>query len=202
MSPASGAAAAVARPRRWLPVLLGEERFGVLLEAVESIASAARMEVDEEAPEAVCGILSEGGRRVPVLDLRQRLATAPAVPRRAPLAETDGESSGEDPRPRPGRLQDPGRVVLVQSRGHRLGLWVDRVESPLWLQPRQLRRLPPLVLSAGCEHLAGLGVESEGWLILLDVDQLLTQRLGSASEPASTPEDAVTEDSGSQDSKS
>lgn len=177
MSPAASSGEA-ARPRRWLPVRLGEERFGVLLEAVESIASAARMEVDEEAPDAVCGILSEEGRRVPVLDLRRRLAMAGETPRE--------EASEEDSPQNPAEGRKSGRVVLVHAGGHRLGLWVDRVESPLWLEPRQLRRLPPLVRSAGSEHLAGLGIAAEGWLILLDVDQLLTQR--SRPLPAAAPE--------------
>jgi chemotaxis signal transduction protein len=182
-----------ARPRRWLPVRLGEERFGLLLEAVESIASAARMVVDEEAPDAVCGILSEEGRRVPVLDLRRHLAMALEGTREGASEGTPEES------PREVSPRNLGRVVLVHSQGHRLGLWVDRVESPLWLRPRQLRRLPPLVLSAGSEHLAGLGVEAEGWLILLDVDQLLTQRAALASQPTSSPEDSVTEDGRSSD---
>lgn len=145
----SASPAARSAIEHWLAFGVAGERFAIPLERVASVLPAGGIEPDAAAPPAVCGVLVDAGRPLPVIDLRRRLELADAAPADAP------------------------RVIAVRAAGRLFGLLVDRVERPLALPAEALEPLPPLTRAAGAEHLAGVAALAAGWLILLNVDRLV-----------------------------
>ncbi len=105
----------------------------------------------------VCGLVRTHGRRVPVVDLSQRLG---------------GEAT-------PVGTQ---RILLTESKRRTFGLRVDRVEDLLAVPKEAVRALPAYLRTVGNEYLAGLLNRETGWLILLDLDRMMLAPSPKASD--------------------
>jgi hypothetical protein len=156
-----------------LGVSVDEIALAVLVEAVEEVLPPDALEWDEEAPSPLCGgVLVQGlgvegsgvqSRRVPVMDLRWRLALGRSVPPHL------GPGAG-------GR-RATGQIVVVRGRQRRAGLLVDRVTGFVQLEAPAIAAIPdslwPRSGHRQPRHLKGLALLDGAWMVLLDVDPLL-----------------------------
>lgn len=127
---------------------LGEERFAVRVDRARGIVEARGLLPVDKAPLHVAGLLSHQGAAIPVLDTRSRLGLPP-------------------------RSGAGGKILLVESLGRQVGLWVDQVHQVVALPRGALRRPPSAITSRRNDHVLGV-FEWDGVLaLLLDPDALL-----------------------------
>ncbi len=139
--------------RKFLVFRLGEDEFGLPVEAVVEVARAPdRITRVPKAPKFLEGVINLRGAVVPVVDQRQRFD----IPR------LDG---GE------GR-----RLVVVQSGRHRAGLIVDSVSEVLRATADAIKETPELTEEIARLVHGVITIGSEGRMILiLDPAELLTR---------------------------
>jgi purine-binding chemotaxis protein CheW len=123
-------------------------RFTVPVARVREVLPSSALESLADGPPDLCGTAVSQDRRVPVVDLRSRFAL---------------------PIPSP----EIGRIVVVRSRGHWIGLAVDAVVGMIEIARSSLQRLPREAVTPESRFFAAAFLDGEEWLILLDVDRLL-----------------------------
>jgi purine-binding chemotaxis protein CheW len=150
---------------KYLFFRMGREEYGLEILRIHEIADAGGIRPWPGQPSCGAGTLELRGRRVPVVDLRDRL-------------------QGGD-----GREGDDPVVVVVEMRldDERLlvGLRVDAVGDVRRLAPEQIMERPPSIDGPGEPDLiAGLGRTDGGVACLLAPDRLLTEdELRTLTEP-------------------
>lgn len=104
-----------------------------------------------QSPPCVEGVINLRGRIIPVIDLRKRL--------------------GMQNRERTSQ----SRIVVVYVHGRVLGFVVDQVREVLRIDPSIVEPPPASAQSADCNYIKGVGKLNNRLLILLDLDQLLSE---------------------------
>ncbi len=139
--------------RKFLVFRLGQDEFGLPVEAVVEVARAPdRVTRVPKAPKFLEGVINLRGAVVPVIDQRQRFD----MPR---LEHGDGR-----------------RLVVVQTGRHRAGLIVDTVSEVLRTTADAVTDAPDLTEDIARLVYGVVNVEAEGRLILiLDPAELLTR---------------------------
>jgi purine-binding chemotaxis protein CheW len=133
----------------WVTFLLEKEVFGLPVTHVQDILRVATITRIPHAPHPVRGVTNMRGRVLPVVDLRVRLGMIPK--------EVDAVS----------------RILVVESRGHLLGLLVDAVQQVVRLVRSAIQPPPPDVMTAQSDYILGVNHLQETLVILLDLDRLL-----------------------------
>ncbi|MEM9293078.1 MAG: chemotaxis protein CheW [Acidobacteriota bacterium] len=158
---ASGSAQEPAEESRaqspWVLCESGGMAFAVDLDrVVEVFGASSLLPAPDDAPEAVIAIAQGGGLRVPVVSLARQLGVEEAV-----------EANRR-------------RVLVVSSQGRAIGLEVDRVRSILALERAGRQPVPRVLagISGGLPAIAGFAFHQQRWLMLLEVDGLLSPRWG------------------------
>lgn len=156
-------ASAIAVPgatRNWLLVRVGDEAFGLPVPQVQEILHLVGISRVSDAPFCVRGAVNLRGSSVPVVDLRLRMEL--------------GKSSVLD-----------SRLVVVRSRGRRIGLLVDSVERLATVMPEAIEPLPETAQGTSAKYLSGVlhdrsgsddGEGDDRLVLLLDLEKTL--RLG------------------------
>lgn len=128
---------------------LGDETYAVDIASVREIITLQPITQVPGAPAFVEGILNLRGHVIPVMDLRGRFG----LPRTGPTRET--------------------RIMVVEVRGHTLGLVVDAVSEVLRVPAQAVE--PPHKLTVGVDaaFLQGVAKLSHRLVILLNLEQLL-----------------------------
>jgi purine-binding chemotaxis protein CheW len=130
---------------------LAEERYAVPLTRVREIVGLPPITRLPNAPEALRGVINLRGHVVPVVDLRQQFGLQ-SIPYHKFTV-----------------------VIVVEAIGAAIGLIVDSVIDVLSLQSEQIEPPPAnITLKAKLDFVSGLARHSEGSLVLLDVDRMLT----------------------------
>jgi purine-binding chemotaxis protein CheW len=139
--------------RQFLVFRLGEDEFGLPVEAVVEVARAPdRVTRVPKAPKFLEGVINLRGAVVPVIDQRQRFD----MPR---LEQGDGR-----------------RLVVVQTGRHRAGLVVDSVSEVLRTTADAIKDAPDLTEDIARLVTGVVNIESAGRIILiLDPAELLTR---------------------------
>jgi purine-binding chemotaxis protein CheW len=140
---------------------LGRERYAVPVELVREIVRVPSLtELPNTAPDLL-GVMSLRGEVLPVYEPKLRLGLSGLPPR---LAGPDA---------RPGEVGKAARVVVLHAPDGDAGLLVDQVSEVLRLRLDDLERPPPGVGGAQRPWVAGLARRGEGWVVLLDISQVL-----------------------------
>jgi purine-binding chemotaxis protein CheW len=144
---------------------LGAETYGVDILRVKEIRGWSQVTKIPHSPPAVLGVLNLRGAVVPIIDLRLRFAL--------PSAEFS-----------------PTTVIIVLSlvtaAGQReCGVVVDSVSDVADVAPESVKPPPSLKAGGHGEFISGIATIDEQMLILLNVDELVTQDLQSAGNAAS-----------------
>ena len=139
--------------RKFLVFRLGQDEFGLPVEAVVEVARAPdRVTRVPKAPKFLVGVINLRGVVIPVVDQRQRFD----MPR---LEQDEGR-----------------RLVVVQTGRHRAGLIVDSVSEVLRTAADAIKDAPDLTEDIARLVDGVVNIESEGRIILiLDPAELLTR---------------------------
>lgn len=128
---------------------LSREEYGLPITRVQEINRLAPITKLPQTPDFMEGIINLRGRVIPVIDLRKRFSIA--------LAENTEDT----------------RIVIVEIGGQTAGMIVDSVTEVLTLSLASIEQ-PPASLSLNAKYIDGVGKVGDRLLILLDVDQILT----------------------------
>ncbi|EGV52829.1 chemotaxis protein CheW [Candidatus Endoriftia persephone] len=142
--------------QEYLTFSLGSEDYGVDILRVQEIRGWELVTRIPNAPDYVKGVLNLRGSIVPIFDLRQRLGLEP---------------------------QDYSKdtvVIVVRVNGannsRAMGMVVDAVSDVLNANPNTIRNTPEFGEAIATEFISGLADAEGRMIMLLDIDQLFSQR--------------------------
>jgi purine-binding chemotaxis protein CheW len=146
----------MAQTNQYLTLGIDREIFAVPIEVVQEILDMRECAKLPQAPPFLRGMIDVRGRGIPVIDLRVKLGLSPieATPRTR-IVVLD---------------------VSLQDRALALGLVADCVFEVTDLDGNQLQPPPPSFGArwrSGC--IAGIGRKGEGFVVVLNLDYLLSQ---------------------------
>ncbi len=129
---------------------VANEHYAVNIARVHEIIRLQQITVIPGAPACVEGVINLRGKVIPVLDLRKRFRLH---------AEEHTRSS---------------RIVVVEVGGQTIGLIVDGVSEVLRIQMDSIEPPSPLVTGIDSRYLRGIAKLDGRLIVLLDLDQVLT----------------------------
>lgn len=157
-------AAPPVRRETWVSFGLAGETFALPVDPVHEVVRPSSITRVPHAPFPIRGVTNLRGRVVPVVDLRLRLELAP------------------------GEITRASRIVVVGSRGRRLGLLVDSVQQVVHIEVDRIQPPPDDVMTVQSDYIFGVyhpDEKDEELILLLDVDRVLIIK-----EPAVPEKDA------------
>lgn len=137
------------RLESWVTFQLAGEIFALPVDPIHEVVRPSSITRVPHAPHPIRGVTNLRGRVVPVIDLRLRLE----------LPEGD--------------LTRGSRIVVVGSRGRRLGLLVDAVHQVVHLDLDKVQPPPDDVMTVQSDYISGVYHMDEELVLLLDVDRVL-----------------------------
>ncbi len=139
---------------------LGQEEYGVEITKVQEIILMGEITRVPQTPDYLKGLINLRSTVIPIVDLRIRF----------------GLPTGDQ--------TDETRIMVVNVAGKTIGIIVDAVSEVLRVSQDQTSPPPPTVAGLGREYLTGLVKLENRLLILLDIDQILTDEETAAIENA------------------
>lgn len=140
--------------RQFVTLGLDREVFAVEVERVCEILEMKPVVRLPGAPPFLLGVIDVRGRGVPVVDLRTRLGMAPVAP-----------------------TENTRILVLdvsIEGRELRLGLVADRVFEVTGLAGDTIEPPPDIGVRWRTDYLRGIGRQGETFVIVFDIDRVLT----------------------------
>jgi purine-binding chemotaxis protein CheW len=128
---------------------LGNEFYGVNIEAVESIIKMQSITVVPQAPEYVEGVTNLRGTVLPVIDLRKRFGI------------------GHD------SISKDSRIIVVTADHIKVGMIVDAVSEVLEIGQDAIEPPPAIATTLNSAFITGIAKSSDQLVILLDLSQVL-----------------------------
>ncbi len=139
---------AAAHALEFLTFTLGDEEYGLDIQAVQELRGYEAVTRIANAPEHIKGVVNLRGIIVPILDLRLLLATGTPT-------------------------YDQFTVVIVLNTGGRtFGAVVDSVSDVTMLTPGQIKPAPELAV-VDAHYVTGIATVAERLLILIDIERLV-----------------------------
>ncbi|HZY19174.1 MAG TPA: chemotaxis protein CheW [Ramlibacter sp.] len=152
--------AAAPHAGEYLTYRLGGEEYGVDIQKVQEIRSCETPTRIPGAPAYVKGVVNLRGVIVPIVDLRLKLACERAD-------------------------YNPFTVVIVLAVNKRVvGVVVDSVSDVLDLKADAIKPPPELSAGSGAEFVTGIASVGDRMLMLVDLDCLLGETIGTLPEAA------------------
>ncbi|WP_306601475.1 chemotaxis protein CheW [Geothrix sp. 21YS21S-2] len=148
------APAAAEKPRQFLAFVLGGETFAMEIRSIKEVIQYGALTQVPMMPDFIRGVINLRGSVVPVIDLAVRFGRPPSeVSRRTCVVVLEVEHHDED---------------LV------LGFIVDQVRAVLDIGASDIEPPPAFGSALRSEFLAGIGKVDGEFVILLDVDHVLS----------------------------
>jgi len=143
-----------ARPAQYLGFSLADELYALELLRIREIIEHVPITRVPGMPPTVLGVINLRGRVVPVVDLAVKLGLPP----------------------RPLTRWTCFIIVDAQQEGERvpLGLLADSVSEVLDWGPEDIQPAPAFGTRLSVDYLRGVGRQQERFVLLLDLDRLLT----------------------------
>ncbi|NVM75826.1 purine-binding chemotaxis protein CheW [Duganella sp. SG902] len=152
--PAAEASGQPAGQRQYLTFMLAGEVYAIGILGIKEIIEYAEPTAVPCLPAFLRGVINLRGAVVPVVDLAARLGRAAAEPSRRTC------------------------VVIVEVREddatHDVGVVVDAVNAVLEIAPAQIEPPPAFGAAIRADFIAGMGKLGERFVILLDIDRVLS----------------------------
>lgn len=153
-SPGSAAAASSAQAAQYLTFMLGNESFAIGILAIKEIIEYSRLTEVPMMPTYIRGIINLRGAVVPVADLLVRFGRAASpVTKRTCIVIVE---------------------VMIEREPQVLGLVVDAVNAVQEIAPEDIEPPPAFGARIRTEFISGMGKVNGRFVILLDVNHLLT----------------------------
>ncbi len=131
---------------------LGVEEFGVNIMQVQEIIRMPDITRIPRSPEYIKGVINLRGKIIVVMDLDKRFGM------------TENE------------LTDDSRIVVVDINGTIVGLVVDSVSEVIRLKSSNIEQTPEIITQKiNAEYLTGVGKVDDRLLILLDLENIVTE---------------------------
>lgn len=137
---------------------LAQEEYGVEITKVQEIILMGEITRVPQTPTYIKGLINLRSTVIPIIDLRLRFG----LPQEEPTDET--------------------RIMVVNVAGKTIGIIVDAVSEVLRISNNQIAPTPPTVAGLERNYLTGLVKLESRLLILLDIDQILSQEDSGAVE--------------------
>ena len=135
---------------QYVTFLLGEETYGISILKLNEIIAYQNCTTIPNVPGFIKGVLNLRGIVVPVIDLRERFSM-----------ET--------------KAYDQFTVIMILDvSGRIMGLIVDAVSDVITLNEEDIKPRPNFSTSISTYFIHGMGVKDNKFIILLDVDKLLS----------------------------
>ncbi|MDR2820857.1 MAG: chemotaxis protein CheW [Desulfovibrio sp.] len=129
---------------------IGEEEFAVEILAVQEIIRLMQITMVPRAPIFIEGVINLRGKVIPVINMRKRF--------NMPTVEYSSNT----------------RIVVMEFEQRIVGFLVDAVSKVLRIPASTVEEAPPVVSGVGSEYIKGVGKLGERLLILLDLNNLLS----------------------------
>ena len=127
------------------------ERYAADIMRIREIILYRKAMPFPKAPDFVEGIINLRGKVVPVIDIRKRLGLTPK--------EADSNT----------------RIIIVKFTDMNIGMIVDSVDKVLRVGNRGIQPSPKLVRNIDAEYLAGIVMDGEKMVIVLDLQRVLSE---------------------------
>ncbi len=150
----TNAAPEIARPAQYLGFSLAGEMYAIELLRIREIIEHVPITRVPGMPRAVLGVINLRGRVVPVVDLAVKM--------------------GLDPRPITRWTCFVIVEVLLDGERTTLGLLADSVSEVLDLGPDDIEPPPAFGTRTPVHYLRGMGRQEQRFILLLDLDRLLS----------------------------
>jgi len=137
--------------RQFVSFVVGGEEFGVNILTVQEIIRPVDITRVPHAPDFVEGVINLRGRILPVIDLRTRFGF--------PERERD----------------DDMRIIVVEIGAQTVGFMTDSVQEVLRVDVTSIEPAPELAVGIDAGYLRGVAKLEERLLILLDLENLLSE---------------------------
>ncbi|KAB1441136.1 chemotaxis protein CheW [Pseudodesulfovibrio senegalensis] len=129
---------------------IGVEEFGVDILQVQEIIRTMEITNVPRAPDFVEGVINLRGKVIPIVDLRKRFGLE-------------------------GREHDKHtRIIVIEISMMIVGFVVDSVSEVLRIPANTVEPPPPVVSGLESEYIEGVGNMDDRLLVLLDLNQLLS----------------------------
>ena len=130
---------------------LSTESYGVDIGAVREIIRLQEITRVPRTPEFVEGVINLRGGVIPVIDLRKRFAL--------PVADETSDN----------------RIVVVDISGQNIGVVVDAVTEVLRISSDSIEPPSSVITTSESEYLLGIAKLDDRLIILLDLNQVLSE---------------------------
>ena len=144
-----------AAPSQYLTFTLDKEQFAVDISKVREVLEFTSVTKVPRTPEFMRGVINLRGSVVPVVDLRLKFG----------LSRTEKS------------IDTCVIITEVESNGEKLvlGALADSVQEVIELEPGSIEPPPRLGTRVNIDFIRGMGKRDDRFLILLDLDRVLTQ---------------------------
>lgn len=156
--------------QQYLTFILGGEEYAIAILRVREILEYSHVTRVPSTPECICGVINLRGSVLPVVDLAVKFGLPPRTPtKQTCIVVVEVEWDGE-------------QIVL--------GVLTDAVNQVIELRDADIQPPPDFGTRVRLEFLRGLGEVENGFILVLDIDRLLTSEELLAAYPALTAADA------------
>jgi len=135
----------------YLSFQLGSEEFCLGILSVQEIRGYSDITKIANTPDYIKGVMNLRGIIVPIIDLRIKLKFEQV------------------------NYDEFTVVIILNLKGHNLGIVVDSVSDVIALKNDQIQNLPEMISSINTEFMTGVVTVDAHTLILLDIDRLLNK---------------------------
>ncbi len=129
---------------------IDEERYAADIMRIREIILFRKVMPFPKAPDFIDGIINLRGKVIPVIDMRKRLGLTPKEP-------------GSDT-----------RIIIVKFTDMDVGMIVDSVDKVLRVGSKGIQPSPKIVRNIEAEYLAGIVMDGEEMVIVLDLERVLS----------------------------
>ena len=131
---------------------LGKEEYGVMIQYVKEIIRKPEITQLPNAPDFIQGVINLRGQIVPILSLSGRFHLGQEV------------------------NSDKSKVVIVEFADLTVGMEVNAVSEVLTLDTASISQTPTMATSIDSMFISGVGQLDNRLLIILDVEQILSDK--------------------------
>jgi len=128
---------------------LAAEKYGVNILKVQEINNLKDFAKIPHAPVFIEGAINLRGKVIPVMNLRKKFGIEDKT------------------------LDDYSKIVIMNIRGHVMGILVDSVSDVLRIPQNVIMPPPPVSSEVSAEFIKGIAKLDQGLVIILDMDKLL-----------------------------
>lgn len=150
VAPGSTRVSGASPAKEYLAFVLNAEHYAIDILRVREIRGYSRVTRIANAPDHIKGVLNLRGVIVPILDMRVRFGNSNPT------------------------YNEQTIVIVLNIAGRMIGVAVDAVSDVVQISDEEIMPAPRLRSAALTEHIVGVASRDERMLIVLDIEQVLS----------------------------